>query len=40
MILTILTPDSWLLTPPQLICFNDTTHLRGQTKPIDRPNTT
>jgi broad specificity phosphatase PhoE len=26
--------------PPQLICFNDTTHLREQVKPIDRPNST
>jgi len=26
--------------PPQLICLNDTTHLREQSRPIDRPNTT
>jgi broad specificity phosphatase PhoE len=25
---------------PQLICFNDTTHLREQSSPIDRPNPT
>jgi broad specificity phosphatase PhoE len=26
--------------PPQLVCLNDTTHLREQSKPIDRPNIT